>query len=98
MGFKYYLMRTINISRQVKQLLERYSEGDSVNNTVKRLIEESEVKKPVSDDFLDGNININVEDSLLNELREFRAYPTEPNSSILFRLLESVDRSDSVKK
>lgn len=81
-------MTTIKISHQIKQLLDVYRDERPVTVAIDRLLEETGARK--TEEFVDGDININIRDESLEELRQYKAYPTEPFNSVLYRLLVDV--------
>ena len=80
-------MKTIKISREIEKELRVFADGQSINKAMRRLLQDVE---PVDNSLqLDGFININMDDDLLEMLGHCRIYPDEPYGSVIFRLLQS---------
>lgn len=82
-------MKNIRIVKNVKDSFMGWkADGESVNEALARLFGEAKMKNYKYDD---SPTSFRITDENLDRLKSFRAYPTEPYSSVLLRLLESVE-------
>ena len=82
-------MKNIGISKNIKkEFLDWKADDEPINDALARLFEESKIKTYEHDDT---PTSFRITDENLDKLKSFKAYPTEPYSSVLLRLLESVD-------
>lgn len=86
-------MVTIKITREVRFLLEEYkADGESMNVTVNRLLDE--VEDSMGSDMVlgDGSTNINVDRDTMSRIKSFRVRDNESYGRILHRALLLSDK------
>ena len=81
-------VKTIKISREVHKQLKKYGDGKTFNETVKELLANAD---DVFEEYMMGEINFSVDEELIEQLIDKKVYPTEPYSSVLYRLLHQND-------
>ena len=79
-------MKNIKIRRQVKDELNAYFDGMSVNKAMRLLLEDAETHEQTVYD--DSSININMDDDLLEKLKRCKLSPSESHSDTIARLLK----------
>ena len=85
-------MSNIAISKNVKRKFKEYrKQTESIDEALLRLFDEANVEMYDSDD---GMTSIMFDADNLDRLKSFRAYKTETYSSVILRLLESVEKED----
>ena len=76
-------MKNIRVSKNIRTMIEEFAEeGESVNTTLTRLLEDVE-----KINFNEKSTTINVSEENLQKLKDAKSYPTEPYSSIIARLI-----------
>ena len=78
-------MKNIKVAREIKKQLMEFGDGKSINKTMRQLLQDVEP----SETYIDGMININMDDDLWEKLCDCRVYPSESFSSVIYRLLQS---------
>ena len=80
-------MKTIRIRRDVRERLESFADGKSVNKAMRLLLEDVETGDEQKAVEKVQYININFDDELLPKLRVCKAYPNESYSDVIDRLI-----------
>ena len=81
-------MKNLGIARNIRLKFVEYKEdGESNNDALSRLMDVANVHEY---EFDEKPTTFRVTEENLERLKSFRAYHTEPYSSVLLRLLESV--------
>jgi len=78
-------MKTISIPLEIKELLDEFGNGKSVNKTMAELLEDVESSEETEE--YKGKININMDNELFDKLKQCRLYSSEPYASVIFRLI-----------
>ena len=78
-------MKTIKIRLDVKRKLDEFSEGKSINKTMRALLEDAETYEHPNYEL--KFININMDDDLLVKLKKCKLTPSESHSDTIERLL-----------
>lgn len=78
-------MKTIGITKETRQMIREFSDdGESVNDTVTRLLKDAEVR---DNSELSKRTNIKITEDNLEKLKGLKSYPSEPVSNVVQRLL-----------
>ena len=81
-------MKTITVNREVRNMIkEEANEKESVNSTIKRLLENMDQPQPKLADKT--RTTIHLEEEVLNHLQLLKIHPTESYNSIITRLINS---------
>ena len=89
-------MVTVKIARDVRELLRDYAvDGESVDMTVNRLLDDVEECLNSDVDFGKDSININVSRDTMVRIKSFKVRDDEPYGRILHRALVVADESKS---
>ena len=90
-GSKHGSMKTVGINKGIKKMIEDMAEdGETVDQTLSRLMESSDKTDMVE---LDGQrTNIKLKDKTFDKLKEHRLFSTESNISVIFRLISEKGR------
>lgn len=84
-------MTTIKVTREVRELLREYArDGESVQVTVNRLLDDAESCMSEDMVFGGGSTNINVDEATMVRIKSFRVRDGEPYGRILHRALRIV--------
>ena len=79
-------MKTIKIRIDVKKKLDEFSEGKSINKTMRILLENAKTYEHHNHEL--KFININMDDDLLDKLKKCKISPSESYSDAINRLLD----------
>lgn len=81
-------MKTITLRQEVKNELDKYADGRSVNKAVRMLLENAEEQEIMGRCDKKGKFyNIKVDDDLLDKLKRCKKYSNESHSDTIKRLL-----------
>ena len=83
-------MKTIGINKGLKKMIDEVADdGESVDATLKRLIENAE--KPT--EVMDGKrTNIGISEETFDLLNEYKIFSTESHISVIYRLIVECGR------
>lgn len=84
-------MKTIKIKKYVKDQLEVFADGESLNKAMRRLLESSDVVECVELD--ESPVNVNIDDDVWEMLKRCKVVTSESHSDTISRLLTEVDES-----
>ena len=84
-------MKTIKIKKYVKDQLEVFADGESLNKAMRRLLESSDVVGCVELD--ESPVNVNIDDDVWEMLKRCKVVTSESHSDTISRLLTEVDES-----
>ena len=84
---QYIIMKNIKIRLNVKKELDAFGNGLSVNKTMRKLLENAETHEQQEEEPV-RTININMDDELLDKLKQCKISPSESHSDTIARLLK----------
>ena len=91
MRSKIICMKTIKIKTDVKERLEVFADGESINKAMRRLLESVELVDNVDGVSDASDINIHIDDDLLELLKRCKIVASESHSDTISRLLSEVE-------
>ena len=86
-------MKNIKIKRSVKRELDEFGGGLSVNKTMRKLLENAQTHEQIDERLSDHTININMDDELLDKLKQCKLSTSESHSDTIARLLKEYKES-----
>ena len=94
MGVKDNDMKNIKIKRSVKRELDDFGDGLSVNKTMRKLLENAQTHEQI-EELPQQTININMDDELLDKLKQCKLSASESHSDTIARLLKEYKENSS---
>lgn len=82
-------MTTVEVSRLVHKKIKEFSDGESVDATLNRLMDLSEHPVKYTDEDLEKT-NIWMNKATLERLKEYKLYDRESHSNTILRLLQDL--------
>ena len=80
-------MKSVKVTRHTRKMIEEYSkDGEKLDDTIQRLLE-STTPLEIEDRSV---TNMTISESTIENLKRYKAYPTQSHSDTLMELLKQV--------
>ncbi len=84
---KYNDMKTIQLTQHTRKLIDEYrKDGEKLDDAINRLLNSTEPLEEIDR----GKTNITLNDSTFENLKRYKAYPTQSHSDVIMELLRQV--------